>query len=132
MRSVNYIANGFGAPVNYTAAGPMGNQFASPFGDPYRVRGTGGLVGDLLSGIGKIITPFIPIATPIAGAAVSSLLSKAPAPTTSTPQSRFDTAAEQAAAVQASAAAEKSNQTVYLVAGGVALVALFYFLSKRK
>jgi LPXTG-motif cell wall-anchored protein len=34
--------------------------------------------------------------------------------------------------VQASAAAEKSNQTVYLIAGGVALLALFYFMSKRK
>jgi hypothetical protein len=69
----------------------------------------------------------------IAGAAVSSLLTKSPqAPVQSTPQSRFDTAAEQAVAVQASAAAEKSNQTVYLIAGGAALLALFYFMSKRK
>lgn len=135
-RSINYVTHGFGAPVNYNIPGPLGNQFATPFGDPYRVQSVNG-IGDVFtsiaSGIGKIITPLLPIATPIAGVAVSSLLTPKPqAPVTSTPQSRFDTAAEQAAAVQASAAAEKSNQTVYLVAGGVALVALFYFLSKRK
>lgn len=131
-RSVNFVTNGFAAS-NYTPAGPFGNQFITPYGDPYRVQATGGIVGDFFSGIGKLITPLLPIATPIAGAAVSSLLVKSPqAPTTSTPQSRFDTAAEQAAAVQASAAADKSNQTVYLVAGGVALLALFYFMSKRK
>jgi hypothetical protein len=132
-RSVNFISNGF---TNYNVPGPMGNQFASPFGDPYRVQGVNGIgdvLGSIVSGIGKIITPLLPIATPIAGAAVSSLLTKSPqAPVQSTPQSRFDTAAEQAVAVQASAAAEKSNQTVYLIAGGVALLALFYFMSKRK
>ena len=134
-RSVNFVTNGFAAS-NYTPAGPFGNQFATPFGDPYRVQGVNGIgdvFGSIVSGIGKIITPLLPIATPIAGAAVSSLLTKTPqAPVQSTPQSRFDTAAEQAVAVQASAAAEKSNQTVYLVAGGVALLALFYFMSKRK
>lgn len=133
-RSVNFVTNGFSAS-NYTPAGPFGNQFITPYGDPYRVQsvnGIGDVLGSIVSGIGKVITPLLPIATPIAGAAVSSLLTKSPAPVTSTPQSRFDTAAEQAAAVQASAAAEKSNQTVYLVAGGVALLALFYFMSKRK
>jgi len=132
-RQVDFVSNGW---TNYNIPGPMGNQFASPFGDPYRVQAVGGVfdvLGSVFSGIGKIVTPLLPIATPIAGAAVSSLLTKSPqAPVQSTPQSRFDTAAEQAAAVQASAAAEKSNQTVYLVAGGVALLALFYFMSKRK
>lgn len=129
-RSIDYVTNGW---TNYNIPGPIGNQFASPFGDPYRVQATGGLIGDFFSGIGKIITPLLPVAAPIAGTAVAGLLTKTPtAPVQTTPQSRFDTAAEQAAAVQASAAAEKSNQTVYLVAGGVALVALFYFLSRRK
>ena len=134
-RSVNFVTNGFSAS-NYTPAGPFGNQFITPYGDPYRVQAVGGVgdvIGSILSGVGKVITPLLPIATPIAGAAVSSLLVKKPqAPVQSTPQSRFDTAAEQAVAVQASAAADKSNQTVYLVAGGVALLALFYFMSKRK
>lgn len=134
-RSVNFVTNGFSAS-NYTPAGPFGNQFITPYGDPYRVQAVGGVfdvLGSVFSGIGKIVTPLLPIATPIAGAAVSSLLVKKPqAPVQSTPQSRFDTAAEQAVAVQASAAADKSNQTVYLVAGGVALLALFYFMSKRK
>ena len=132
-RSVNYVSNGWS---NYNIPSQLGNQFATPFGDPYRVQSTDGFfdfVGSIASGIGKLVTPLLPIATPIAGAAVSSLLTKSPqAPVQSTPQSRFDTAAEQAAAIQASAAAEKSNQTVYLVAGGVALIALFYFMSKRK
>lgn len=132
-RSVNFISNGF---TNYNIPGPMGNQFASPFGDPYRVQGVDGIgdvFGSIISNVGKFVTPLLPVITPIAGAAVSSLLIKSPqAPVQSTPQSRFDTAAEQAVAVQASAAAEKSNQTVYLIAGGVALLALFYFMSKRK
>lgn len=132
-RQVDFVSNGW---TNYSIPSPMGNQFATPFGDPYRVQGVNGIgdvFGSIVSGIGKVITPLLPIATPIAGAAVSSLLTKSPqAPVQTTSQSRFDTAAEQAAAVQASAAAEKSNQTVYLVAGGVALVALFYFLSRRK
>jgi hypothetical protein len=132
-RSVNFISNGF---TNYNIPGPMGNQFATPFGDPYRVQGVNGIgdvIGSVISNVGKLVTPLLPVITPIAGAAVSSLLTKSPqAPVQSTPQSRFDTAAEQAVAVQASAAAEKSNQTVYLIAGGVALLALFYFMSKRK
>ena len=132
-RSVNFISNGF---TNYNVPGPMGNQFASPFGDPYRVQGVNGIgdvLGSIVSNVGKFVTPLLPAITPIAGAAVSSLLTKSPqTPVQSTPQSRFDTAAEQAVAVQASAAAEKSNQTVYLIAGGVALLALFYFMSKRK
>jgi hypothetical protein len=134
-RSVNFVTNGFSAS-NYTPAGPFGNQFITPYGDPYRVQAVGGIgdvIGSIVSGIGKVITPLLPIATPIAGAAVSSLLVKKPqAPVQSTPQSRFDVAAEQAASVQASASADKSNQTVYLVAGGVAILALFYFMSKRR
>jgi hypothetical protein len=128
-RNVNFITNGFSA-VNYNAAGPLGNQFASPFGDPYRVQGTSGLIGDFFSGLGKIGSALLPAAAPIAGAAVSSLLTKAPAPQpTSNP---IDTAAEETARANAAAAAAKSNQTVYMVAGAVALVALFYFMSKRR
>jgi hypothetical protein len=134
-RNINFVTNGFAAS-NYTPASPIGNQFITPYGDPYRVEAVGGVwdvVGSIFSGIGKITTSLLPIATPLAGAAVSSLLTKAPKPQAqATQQNRFDTAAEQTVAVQASAAAEKSNQTVYLVAGGVTLLALFYFMSKRK
>ena len=47
-------------------------------------------------------------------------------------QLRGTVAQQQAIAQQQGIAAEKSNQTVYLIAGGVALLALFYFMSKRK
>ena len=132
-RQVDFVSNGWGGGTNYTPAGPIGNQFASPFGDPYRVQATGGIVGDFFSGIGKIITPLLPVAVPIAGTAVAGLLTKSPTtPTQQAPQSQFAVASQQAAAAQAAAAAEKSNTNVHLIVGGVALAALFYFLSRRK
>ena len=136
-RSVNFISNGF---TNYNIPGPMGNQFASPFGDPYRIDGVGtfwgsvgSAIGSVGTGIGKVVTPLLPALVPIAGSAVAGLLTKSPSmPTQQSPQSNFTVAAEQAVAQQQGVAAEKSNQTVYLVAGGVALLALVYFMSKRK
>jgi hypothetical protein len=136
-RSVNFISNGF---TNYNIPGPMGNQFASPFGDPYRIDGVGtfwgsvgSAIGSVGTGIGKVVTPLLPALVPIAGSAVAGLLTKSPSiPTQQSPQSNFTVAAEQAVAQQQGVAAEKSNQTVYLIAGGVALLALFYFMSKRK
>ena len=136
-RSVNFISNGF---TNYNIPGPMGNQFASPFGDPYRIDGVGtfwgsvgSAIGSVGTGIGKVVTPLLPALVPIAGSAVAGLLTKSPSmPTQQSSQSNFTVAAEQAVAQQQGVAAEKSNQTVYLIAGGVALLALFYFMSKRK
>ena len=136
-RSVNFISNGF---TNYNSPGPMGNQFATPFGDPYRIDGVGsfwGSVGNVIgsvgTGIGKVVTPLLPALVPIAGSAVAGLLTKSPSmPTQQSPQSNFTVAQQQAIAQQQGVAAEKSNQTVYLIAGGVALLALFYFMSKRK
>ena len=136
-RSVNFISNGF---TNYNIPGPMGNQFATPFGDPYRIDGVGSFwgsvgsaIGSVGTGIGKVVTPLLPALVPIAGSAVAGLLTKSPSiPTQQSPQSNFTVAAEQAVAQQQGVAAEKSNQTVYLIAGGVALLALFYFMSKRK
>ena len=131
-RSVNYVSNGW---TNYNIPSPLGNQFATPFGDPYRVQGTAGILdtlGSIASGIGKLVTPLLPIATPIAGAAVSSLLNKPSTQPTAQPSNPIDAAAFQASQAQAAAAAAKSDNTVYMVAGGVALIALFYFMSKRK
>ena len=131
-RSVNYVSNGWS---NYNIPSQLGNQFATPFGDPYRVQSTDGFfdfVGSIASGIGKLVTPLLPIATPIAGAAVTSLLNKPGTQTTQQPSNPIDAAAFQASQAQAAAAAAKSDNTVYMVAGGVALIALFYFMSKRK
>ena len=136
-RSVNFISNGF---TNYNIPGPMGNQFATPFGDPYRIDGVGSFwgsvgsaIGSVGTGIGKVVTPLLPALVPIAGSAVAGLLTKSPSiPTQQSPQSNFTVAQQQAFAQQQGIAAEKSNQTVYLIAGGVALLALFYFMSKRK
>ena len=136
-RSVNFISNGF---TNYNIPGPMGNQFATPFGDPYRIDGVGSFwgsvgsaIGSVGTGIGKVVTPLLPALVPIAGSAVAGLLTKSPSiPTQQSPQSNFTVAQQQAIAQQQGVDAEKSNQTVYLIAGGVALLALFYFMSKRK
>ena len=131
-RSVNYVSNGWS---NYNIPGPMGNQFATPFGDPYRVQGTGGILGTLgsiASGVGKVIAPLLPIATPIAGVAVSSLLNKPSTRPAAQPTNPIDAAAMQTSQAQVAAANAKSDNTVYLVAGGAALLALFYFLSRRK
>ena len=136
-RSVNFISNGW---TNYDIPGPMGNQFATPFGDPYRIDGVGSFwgsvgsaIGSVGTGIGKVVTPLLPALVPIAGSAVAGLLTKSPSiPTQQSPQSNFTVAQQQAIAQQQGVAAEKNNQTVYLIAGGVALLALFYFMSKRK
>ena len=136
-RSVNFISNGW---TNYDIPGPMGNQFATPFGDPYRIDGVGSFwgsvgsaIGSVGTGIGKVVTPLLPALVPIAGSAVAGLLTKSPSmPTQQSPQSNFTVAQKQAIAQQQGVDAEKSNQTVYLIAGGVALLALFYFMSKRK
>ena len=136
-RSVNFISNGW---TNYDIPGPMGNQFATPFGDPYRIDGVGSFwgsvgsaIGSVGTGIGKVVTPLLPALVPIAGSAVAGLLIKSPSmPTQQSSQSGFTVAQQQAVAQQQGVAAEKSNQTVYLIAGGVALLALFYFMSKRK
>jgi hypothetical protein len=136
-RSVNFISNGW---TNYDIPGPMGNQFATPFGDPYRIDGVGSFwgsvgsaIGNVGTGLGKIVTPLLPALVPIAGSAVAGLLIKSPSmPTQQSSQSGFTVAQQQAVAQQQGVAAEKSNQTVYLIAGGVALLALFYFMSKRK
>ena len=131
-RQVDFVSNGWS---NYNIPGPMGNQFATPFGDPYRVQGTGGVLdvlGSIASGVGKVITPLLPIATPIAGVAVSSLLNKPSTRPAAQPTNPIDAAAMQTSQAQAAAANAKSDNTVYLFAGGAALLALFYFLSRRK
>jgi len=137
MRNVQYITNGFGNPVNYHVPGPMGNQFASPYGDPYRIDGVGfslgGIfsgLGDLLGGIGKFAAPVLPGLVQVG---VGSLINKPKQTTTQQPsQSQFTQVTEQAQAQQATAAAEKSNTIIYVAAGAVALFVAYYFISKRR
>jgi len=141
MRNVQYIANGFGNSVNYHVPGPMGNQFASPYGDPYRVDGVGDLIGSIiggvtnvLGGIGKIATPLLPGLVQV-GAGL--LLNKTPqqqqGSTSQSPsQSQFTQASTDAQAQQAAAAAEKANMVIYVTAGAVALFVAYYFISKRR
>ena len=139
-RQVDFVSNGWGGGSNYSIPGPMGNQFASPFGDPYRVASLNGFwssigagLGKIGSGIGKIITPALPVLAPVAGAAVGSLLIRAPeSPSQPAAQSSFTVATQQAAAQQAAIDAEKKNTTIYLIAGTVAVAALFYFMKRRK
>lgn len=138
MRKVQYITNGFGNPVNYHVPGPMGNQFASPYGDPYRIDGVGfslgGIfsgLGDLLGGIGKFAAPILPGLVQVG---VGSLINK-PKQTTQQQQpsqSQFTQVTEQAQSQQAVAAAEKSNTAIYIAAGAVALFVAYYFISKRR
>jgi hypothetical protein len=138
MRKVQYITNGFGNPVNYHVPGPMGNQFASPYGDPYRIDGVGfslgGIfsgLGDLLGGIGKFAAPILPGLVQVG---VGSLINK-PKQTTQQQQpsqSQFTQVTEQAQSQQAVAAAEKSNTVIYIAAGAVALFVAYYFISKRR
>lgn len=138
MRNVQYITNGFGNPVNYHVPGPMGNQFASPYGDPYRIDGVGfsigglfGGLGNLLGGIGKFAAPILP---GIVQVGVGSLINKPKQPTQqqSPSQSQFTQVTEQAQLQQAAAAAEKSNTAIYIAAGAVALFVAYYFISKRR
>ena len=138
MRNVQYITNGFGNPVNYHVPGPMGNQFASPYGDPYRVDGVGfslggvfSSLGNLLGSIGKFAAPVLPGLVQVG---VGSLINK-PKQTTQQQQpsqSQFTQVTEQAQSQQAIAAAEKSNTAIYIAAGAVALFVAFYFISKRR
>lgn len=138
MRNVQYITNGFGNPVNYHVPGPMGNQFASPYGDPYRIDGVGfsiggffGGLGNLLGGIGKFAAPILPGLVQVG---VGSLINK-PKQTTqqqSPSQSQFTQVSEQAQSQQDAAAAEKSNTAIYIAAGAVALFVAYYFISKRR
>jgi hypothetical protein len=138
MRNVSYITNGFGNPVNYHVPGPMGNQFASPFGDPYRVQGVNFGLGDIWSGftnivgsIGKIAAPVLP---GLAQVGVGSLLNK-PKQTTAAQQpsqSQFTQVTADTQAQQDAAAAEKSNTIIYVAVGAVALIAAYYFISKRR
>ena len=133
MRNVSYITNGFAAPVNYHVPGPLGNQFASPFGDPYRVQGVNFSLGDIWSGftnfvgsIGKLAAPALP---GLAQVGVGSLLNKSPKTTSQQPsQSQFTQVTGQAQAEQV----EKSNTMVYVAVGVVALAAAYYFISKRR
>jgi len=138
-RPINFISNGFGNPVNYHVPGPMGNQFASPYGDPYRVDGVGGLLGNILGGItnvlggiGKIATPLLPGLVQV-GAGL--LLNKNPQQgqqQQQPSQSQFTQATTDAQAQQAAADAEKSNMVIYVAAGAVALFVAYYFISKRR
>ena len=139
MRNVQYITNGFGNPVNYHVPGPMGNQFASPYGDPYRVDGVGfslggvfSSLGNLLGSIGKFAAPVLPGLVQVG---VGSLINK-PKETSQQQQqpsqSQFTQVTEQAQSQQAIAAAEKSNTAIYIAAGAVALFVAFYFISKRR
>jgi multisubunit Na+/H+ antiporter MnhB subunit len=60
---------------------------------------------------------------------VGSLLNKAPQTTTQQPsQSQFTQVTGQAQAQQV----EKSNTAVYVAVGAVALIAAYYFISKRR
>ena len=136
MRNVQYITNGFGNPVNYHVPGPMGNQFASPYGDPYRVDGVGfslggvfSSLGNLLGNIGKFAAPVLPGLVQVG---VGSLINKPKQTTQQQPsQSQFTQVTEQAQSQQAIAAAEKSNTAIYIAAGAVALFVSYYFISKR-
>jgi hypothetical protein len=138
MRNVSYIANGFANPVNYHVPGPMGTQFASPFGDPYRVQGVNFGLGDIWSGvtgfvggIGKLAAPVLP---GLAQVGVGSLLNKPKqtAPAQQPSQSQFTQVTAETQAQQDAAAAEKSNTIIYVAVGAVALIAAYYFISKRR
>lgn len=138
-RSVNFVSNGFNDPVNYHVPGPMGNQFASPYGDPYRIDGVGfslggvfSSLGNLLGSIGKFAAPVLPGLVQVG---VGSLLNKTPKQTTQQQQpsqSQFTQVTDQAQSQQAVAAAEKSNTAIYIAAGAVALFVAYYFISKRR
>lgn len=137
MRKVQYITNGFGNPVNYHVPGPMGNQFATPFGDPYRINGVGFSLGGLFTGLGDIIGGVFKVASPVlpglVQVGVGSLINKPKQTTQQQPsQSQFTQVTEQVQAQQTADAAEKSNTIIYVAVGAVALIAAYYFISKRR
>jgi hypothetical protein len=133
-RSVNFVSNGFGAS-NYTPAGPLGNQFITPYGDPYRVDSVGfslggvfSAIGNVLGGVGKVIAPVLP---GLAQVGVGSLLNKSPqaaAANQQPSQSQFTQVTGQAQVQQA----EKSNTAIYVAVGAAALIAAYFLLSKRR
>jgi hypothetical protein len=135
MRNVEYITNGFGAS-NYTPAGPLGNQFITPYGDPYRVQGVSGIVDSILGSVGNILGTVGKIAAPIlpglAQVGIGSLLNKNPNTGVAGPQqpsqSQFTQVTGQAQVQQA----EKSNTAIYVAVGAAALIAAYFLLSKRR
>ena len=135
-RSVNFVSNGFGAS-NYTPAGPFGNQFITPYGDPYRVNSVGFSLSGIWSGLTNLVGNIDKVAAPIipglAQVGVSKLIGPTQQPQAQQPsQSQFTQVSSQAAAQQANIQTEKSNTVVYIAVGAVALVAAYYFLSKRR
>jgi len=133
MRNVEYITNGFGAS-NYTPAGPLGNQFITPYGDPYRVDAVGGFFGNIFSGLGNILGTVGKIAAPVipglAQVGIGSLLNKntGVAGPQQPSQSQFTQVTGQAQAQQI----EKSNTAIYVAVGAAALIAAYFLLSKRR
>jgi len=136
-RQVDFVSNGF---TNYSIPGPMGNQFASPFGDPYRVQGVDGAIGNffssawnatkgLVTGIGKIAAPILPGLAPVA---VGALLSRGSPSQQPAGSGGFAQGQVDAQTQIAQRNAEKHNTTIYLIAGGVGLVALYFLLNKRR
>jgi len=137
MRNVQYITNGFGNPVNYHVPGPMGNQFASPYGDPYRIDGVGFSLGGIFTSLGNVLGSVFKVAAPVlpglVQVGVGSLINKPKQTTQQQPsQSQFTQAAVEAQTQQTNVAAEKSNTIIYVAAGAVALFVAYYFISKRR
>jgi len=139
-RQVDFVSNGWGGGSNYSIPGPMGNQFASPFGDPYRVQGVDGAIGNFfssawnatkgfVSGIGKIAAPILPGLAPVA---VGALLSRGSPGQPPAGSGGFAQGQVDAQTQIAQRDAEKHNTTIYLIAGGVGLVALYFLLNKRR
>ncbi len=139
-RQIDFVSNGWGGGTNYNIPGPMGNQFASPYGDPYRVQGVDGAVGNffssawnatkgLVTSIGKFAAPILPGLAPVAVGALPSKGSPQQAPAGS---GGFAQGQADAQAQIAQREAEKHNTTIYLIAGGAALVTLYFVLSKKR
>jgi len=134
MRNVEYITNGFGVATNYNIPGPMGTQFATPFGDPYRVQGVNGIFDGFFSGLGNILGTVGKIAAPVipglAQVGIGSLLNKntGVAGPQQPSQSQFTQVTGQAQAQQI----EKSNTAIYVAVGAAALIAAYFLLSKRR
>ena len=136
-RPINFVTNGFGNPVNYHVPGPMGNQFASPYGDPYRIDGVGFSLGGIFTGLGNVLGGVFKIAAPVlpglVQVGVGSLINKPKQTTQQQPsQSQFTQVTEQTQAQIDTAKAEKSNTIIYVAAGAVALFVAYYFISKRR
>ena len=136
-RSINFVSNGFGNPVNYHVPGPMGNQFASPYGDPYRIDGVGFSLGGIFTSLGNVLGSVFKVAAPVlpglVQVGVGSLINKPKQTTQQQPsQSQFTQAAVEAQTQQTNVAAEKSNTIIYVAAGAVALFVAYYFISKRR